>query len=324
MRADRLVSVLLLLQRRGKATVAEIAAELEVSPRTVRRDLESLAISGVPVYSQPGRGGGWSLLGGARTDLTGLRSDEAEALFLVAGPAASATPELKQALRKLVQALPEPLRASAEAAGDAVVIDPSQWSGHRREIDEPIHLRPLQQAVVSRHRLELTYDTPGRGRSTRTISPLGLIEKASVWYVVADTDAGHRLFRLSRIHDLSPTNETFVRPSEFDLDAAWREITDDLGDRWGTVSAVVAATPWTIPVLREVLSGRITNAEHRTDERYELMVAGPSIEALASTLAGFGSAIEVLEPSALRDRLGELGTELLTLYQCTPLQGAQD
>src|ERR671918_769446 len=107
MRADRLVAALLVLQARGRVTAAELAEELEVSERTARRDLEALAMAGVPVYSQAGRGGGWSLIGGARTDLSGLTASEARALFLLAGPSSEATPKVKAALRKLVRALPE-------------------------------------------------------------------------------------------------------------------------------------------------------------------------------------------------------------------------
>src|SRR3954451_8824350 len=114
MRADRLVAPLLLLQTRKRLTAAEVAAELEVSERTARRDLEALSAAGIPVYALPGRGGGWELVGGGRTGLSGLTADEARTLFTVAGPAAAATPELKSALRKLVRALPEPFRESAQ------------------------------------------------------------------------------------------------------------------------------------------------------------------------------------------------------------------
>ncbi len=126
MRADRIVALLLLLQRRGRVTAAEVAEELEVSERTARRDLDALAMAGVPVYSRQGRNGGWELLGGARTDLSGLTADEARALFLVAGPS-SATPEVRAALRKLVQALPETFRDEAEAASAAVIVDNGRW-----------------------------------------------------------------------------------------------------------------------------------------------------------------------------------------------------
>ena len=127
MRADRLVATLLILQARGRVTAAELAEELEVSLKTARRDLEALAIAGLPVYSQPGKGGGWQLLGGARTDLSGLTAAEARTLFLVAGPSSSLPPEGKAALRKLVRALPETFRAEAEAAQAAVVLDPTRW-----------------------------------------------------------------------------------------------------------------------------------------------------------------------------------------------------
>lgn len=127
MRADRLLATLLMLQSRGQVTAAEVAAELEVSERTARRDLEALGMAGVPVYSRQGRNGGWQLLGGARTDLSGLTAPEARALFLVAGPASAATPQVKAALRKLLRALPETFRDDAEAASSAVIVDHAAW-----------------------------------------------------------------------------------------------------------------------------------------------------------------------------------------------------
>ena len=133
MRADRLIAILLLLQQRERITASEVARELEVSERTARRDLEALSSAGVPVYAMPGRGGGWRLLGGARTDLSGLTAGEARALFLVAGPASTATPTVKAALRKLLRALPEPFREQAEAAATALVVDPRQWGSGQPE-----------------------------------------------------------------------------------------------------------------------------------------------------------------------------------------------
>src|SRR3978361_1035348 len=127
MRADRLVAILLMLQTRGQVTAAEVAVELEVSERTARRDLAVLSVAGLPIYSRQGRNGGWQLLGGGTTDLSGLNAAEARALFLWGGPSSSATPQVKAALRKLVRALPEPFRLDAEAASGAVVIDPTAW-----------------------------------------------------------------------------------------------------------------------------------------------------------------------------------------------------
>src|SRR5580700_1191522 len=154
MRADRLVATLLVLQARGRVTAGALAQELEISERTARRDLEALAMAGVPVYSQAGRGGGWSLVGGATTDLSGLTGAEVRTLFLIAGPSA-ATPEVKAALRKLVRALPETFRAEAQAAASAVVIDPSGWDHHRPA--PPPHLEALQKAVIDGVQVRLSY-----------------------------------------------------------------------------------------------------------------------------------------------------------------------
>ena len=155
MRADRLVASLLLMQSRGRVTAAEVAAELGISVATARRDLEALSAAGVPVYPQPGRGGGWQLVGGARTDLSGLTAAEAQALFLLAGPAASTAPEVKSALRKLVRALPSTFRADAEAAADAVLIDSARWGESNKE--PPALVRELQTAVVRRRKVRLSY-----------------------------------------------------------------------------------------------------------------------------------------------------------------------
>ena len=197
MRADRLVATLLVLQAKGRVTAAELADELEVSVEDARRDLEALAIAGIPVYSQPGKGGGWSLLGGARTDLSGLTAAEARTLFMIAGPSSTATPEAKAALRKLVQALPETFRADAEAAASAIVLDPAGWGG--TATPDPHHLDVLQQAVIDGVQVRLAYADRTRSETERTVHPLGLVEKGSVWYLVADTDAGLRTFRVSRV-----------------------------------------------------------------------------------------------------------------------------
>src|SRR5262245_6190688 len=162
MRADRLVAALLLMQSRGRVTAAELAGELEVSVATARRDLEALATAGIPVYPQPGRGGGWSLVGGARTDLSGLSATEARALFLLLGPAAAVSDEVRAALRKLVRALPQTFRAEAEAAASATLIDPTRWGERDRRRPEMVDL--LQAAVIRRRRVRLIYTSGARER----------------------------------------------------------------------------------------------------------------------------------------------------------------
>ena len=186
MRADRLVATLLLMQARGQVTAAELAGELEVSVATARRDLEALSAAGIPVYPQPGRGGGWSLVGGARTDLSGLSATEAQALFLLVGPAAAVSDEAKAALRKLVRALPQTFRADAEAAASATLIDPARWGERDRRRPELVDV--LQAAVVRRRKVRLTYRGRARERTERLIDPWGLVDKDEIWYLIAGTE----------------------------------------------------------------------------------------------------------------------------------------
>ena len=198
MRADRLIAALLLMQSRGRVTAAELATELEVSVATARRDLEALSAAGIPVYPQPGRGGGWSLAGGARTDLSGLSATEAQALFLLVGPAAAVSDEAKAALRKLVRALPQAFRADAEAAASATVIDPTRWG--ERDRTRPEVLDKLRAAVIRQRKVRLTYTNSAGVRSERLIDPWGLVDKDEIWYLIAGTEQGQRTFRVDRIH----------------------------------------------------------------------------------------------------------------------------
>ena len=210
-RADRLVAILLLLQQREQVTASEVAVELEVSERTARRDLEALATAGVPVYSMQGRGGGWRLLGGARTDLSGLTASEARALFLVAGPASTATPAVKAALRKLVRALPEPFREQAEAAATSVVVDPRRWGSSQLEPRPPRFLDELQDAVIRGVQVRLGYVDRNGAETERTVHPLGIVAKGPTWYLVSHTEAGRRTFRIDRVSSVAFTGRP--RPS---------------------------------------------------------------------------------------------------------------
>ncbi len=237
MRADRLVAVLLLLQRRGQVTTAEVAEELEVSERTARRDLQALGMAGLPIYSRQGRNGGWRLAGGGRTDLSGLSAAEARALFLVAGPSSSATPEVRSALRKLVRALPEPFRTDAEAAATAVVIDPTGWDRPVAPRPTPEHLEAVQRAVIKGEQISLGYVASDRVRTTRLVDPLGLAAKGSAWYLVAGTDAGLRTFRVDRIASVTSTGQAVARPEGFDLAEAWRLISAEVDERRTPVRA---------------------------------------------------------------------------------------
>ena len=237
MRADRLVAALLFLQHRGRVTAADLAEELEVSVATARRDLEALSAAGIPVYPQPGRGGGWALVGGARTDLSGLSAAETQALFLLVGPAATVSGEARTALRKLVRALPQTFRAEAEAAASATMSDRASWSGLDRPRPGVVDL--LQVAVVRRRKVRLTYTNAQRERSVRLVDPWGLVDKDEIWYLIGGTERGQRTFRVDRVVEAQLTDEPAQRPDDFALDRAWQEIVGEVERKrsrtWATV-----------------------------------------------------------------------------------------
>jgi predicted DNA-binding transcriptional regulator YafY len=311
-RADRLVATLLVLQARGRVTAAELADELEVSVKTARRDLEALSMAGIPVYSQPGRNGGWELIGGARTDLSGLNADEARTLFLLAGPSAAVTPEAKTALRKLVQALPETFRTAAEAAASAVVLDPARWGGSAPQL--PRHLDVLRRAVVDGVQVRLGYLDRSGIESERMIHPLGLVEKASIWYLVAGTDRGQRTFRLSRIRSVAVTDEPAVRPPDFDLAAAWEAIVTTVEERRASTTAVVRVGRAGLFGLRASFATHCHVVAEPDDDHVDVEVGAPSAERIARTLAGWGDMAEVLHPPEVRAELARLGAELVRAY----------
>ena len=312
MRADRLVAELLILQSRGRVTAAELAEELEISERTARRDLEALAMAGIPVYSQAGRGGGWSLIGGARTDLSGLTAAEARTLFLVAGPSAAATPQVKAALRKLVRALPEPFRADAEAAASAIVLDPSSWD--RGDVPTPVFLEDLQRAVVDGVQVRLAYVDRERRETERVVHPLGLVAKASVWYLVAGTEAGLRTFRVSRVRGVARTGDPIERPDGFDLAETWEGIKESLEIGRTPLLVTVLVDEHAVPWVRGMFGRRATIGEPRHDGRTEATLRSWSAEAAASELAALGGHVEVTSPEEVRAHLGSLGDRLVATY----------
>lgn len=312
MRADRLVATLLLMQSRGRVTAAELADELEISVATARRDLEALSAAGIPVYPQPGRNGGWQLLGGARTDLSGLTASEAQALFLLAGPAAALAPEAKSALRKLVRALPQTFRADAEAAAGAVVIDAARWGEHTKQRPPMVEL--LQNAVVRRRKVRLSYTGRTSESSERFVSPWGLIDKDDTWYLIAGTDKGQRTFRVERITDAEPTDdEADSPPKGFDLATEWERIVEEMERHRSQTSATVVIPDRWVDILQDHF-GRHADVQGRAGEgTTRVTVTAPTPRDIARNLAGWGSMIDVETPS-VRAELARIGSELVARF----------
>ena len=305
------MAVLLLMQARGRVTAAQVAEELEISVATARRDLEALSTAGIPVYPQAGRNGGWQLVGGARTDLSGLTATEAQALFLLVGPAASIAPDAKAALRKLVRALPDTFREHAQAAAEAVVIDPARWGEHVKE--RPELVRRLQDAVVRRLRVRLLYQGRGREESERLVDPLGLVDKDDIWYLIAQTGKGQRTFRVERVVSAELTEDSFERPADFDLSAAWSEIVDRMEERRSGLTATVLMDERFVWVMQDRL-GRNCEVDGLEGDQVRLRITAPTPLMIAQHLAGWGGSIDVVDPPSVQAELARLGRELADRY----------
>ena len=312
MRADRLVATLLMMQARGRVTAAMLADELEISVATARRDLEALSAAGIPVYPQPGRGGGWQLLGGARTDLSGLSSTEAQALFLLLGPAASLAPEAKSALRKLVRALPETFRADAEAAATAVVVDHSAWSELSHE--KPAIVAELEAAVIRRRGVDFDYVNRAGDATRQSVDPLGLVDKNATWYLIAGTASGRRSFRVERMSSLAITDRVADHPADFDVTAAWNDVVEVVEQARSQTAATVLVDAGFVHVLRGQFGRYVDELGIEPDGRARVRVAAPVPLMIAQHLAGWGAGVEVLEPDAVKVELARIARELRALY----------
>lgn len=309
MRADRLVAVLLTLQARGRVTAAQLADELEVSVATARRDLEALSTAGIPVYPQAGRGGGWQLLGGARTDLSGLSAGEARALFLLVGPAASVDPEAKAALRKLVRALPETFRTNAEAAAEAVVIDAGEWG--RPAAARPELLPVLESAIVDRVRLRIDYAAWNREPVERIVDPWGLVQKQEHWYLLGAVDGAERTYRVDRMRDAVRTGEAADRPDGLDLTEVWERVTAAVDRQRAGASATIIVDAGIVPLLQTQFGQRAVEEAELDPGRSRVRVTAPTATMIARGLAGWAEYFEVVEPESLRHELRRLGETLL-------------
>ncbi|MFF3208259.1 helix-turn-helix transcriptional regulator [Streptomyces sp. NPDC002962] len=320
MKSSRLVSILLLLQTRGRMTAAQLAEELEVSVRTVYRDVEALGAAGVPLYGDAGHAGGYRLLDGYRTRLTGLTADEAEALFLagVPGPAAQLGlgPVLAAAQLKVRAALPSELRAHADRISGRFHLDAPGWYTDT-EADETPYLAAVADAVWNNRILHTVYRRWREPTDVeRRLEPYGLVLKAGRWYVVAGP--GPRTFRVDQILELTASDEVFTRPDDFDLAAHWTAYQRGFHERlYGDgAEAVVRLAPG-VTLARAVRLDGPAGADGWTVARVPI----ESVEHAHAAFLRLGAGIEVLQPPELRGRIARTVTELAAVYGNSPAGG---
>ena len=311
MRASRLLSLLLLLQNRGRLTAAQLAAELEVSERTVYRDVESLSAAGIPVYAERGAGGGYRLVDGYRTRLTGLSGGEADSVFLATVPQAAAElglgAEMAAAHRKILAALPEGVRERAQRVRDRFHLDAPAWF---REPDRVPHLAAIASAVWEQRVVEVRYRRWRSEPVDRVLAPLGVVLKSGLWYFVAlphpaAPGCEPRTFRAARVDELTDTGERFTRPDGFDLAAYWERWSREFEASRYTGTARVLLTPRGRDLLRvllpPVLHGALEAAEPQPDGRLCAHVPFESVEQAVAQFIQCGPDAEVVEPVELRE-----------------------
>lgn len=320
MRADRLLSIMLLLQIYRRLTAGELARRLEVSERTIHRDMEALSAAGVPVVAERGAGGGWALAGGYRTNLTGLNEAEVRTLFAATPARLLADLDLDKASEaarvKLLAALPEWARAGAEYARQRIHVDAGGWGGAGEAVP---HLRAIQEAVWQGRKLHLAYPREGGGGATaeRLVDPLGLVAKGGVWYLVASSGGEVRSYRVSRVASARASDEPCARPAGFDLAAYWA----------ASVARFRAEVPRfdaTFRAHRSVLhllpyAGRFSRVES-AGEPDAAGWAGVRMrfqfeEDACGFALGFGTRVELVEPAYLREKLSRMAREVAALYE---------
>lgn len=331
MRASRLLSLLLLLHTRGQQSAQQLADELEVSARTIHRDIEALATAGIPVYAARGRAGGFALLEGYRTKLTGLNPEEAQALFLAGLPGPAADLGLGQVLAatqlKLLAALPPELRERAARIRDRFHLDAPGWL---RDTEEPPHLAGVAAAVWAQRRVAVRYQRSDRSVVERLLEPLGLVLKAGAWYVVATAaDArgtGPRTYRVARVLGLAETGETFERPDAFDLKQHWSDYQRDYEARIFRDTATIRLSPAGRQLLFLIGSaaaraGHAAMTEPDADGWAETVVPIESVHHGHRALLQLGAEVEVLAPAALREQMRASVQAMVVRYRGGPPEG---
>ncbi len=319
MRADRLLSLMMLLQNRRQMTAEELADELEVSKRTIYRDIDALSISGVPVYANGGPGGGYALLDSYRTTLTGLNENEIRALFMltIPGPISDlgVSQQLKAAILKLTSSFADDHHEHANYLRQRLHLDAASWF----QADEPVpHLKTVQEAVWQDRQLVLSYRRRNGVVSERTISPYGLVAKASIWYLVAATEQGTRVYRVSRIEAVQITQTHFTRPQDFDLAECWVAWVTSYKTSLPKYPVTLRIGPDLVPVLPYILGNDVRALVEQAQPDSEgwriVDYTFERIEEAQTYVLGMGASVDVIAPEELRVSVLEIATDVVAHY----------
>jgi predicted DNA-binding transcriptional regulator YafY len=315
--------MLMLLQSRGRLTAASLADELEVSERTIYRDLTALSTAGIPVYCERGPGGGISLIEEYQTRLTGLTPNEVRALFMLNIPSPllqlGVGLDLRSAMRKLSASLPESRRLEEDLARERIHLDSSWWFQDDGSLP---YLSDLKEAIWKNHKVHIKFHSFYDRRIDQVVNPYGLVAKANVWHLVYAWEGIPRVVRISKIKELELLNEVFIRPAGFNLAAFWEDWCREFESQPPLIAEVRISTEM-IPQLRYALGDRfpLPNVDlSDSDEEgfINLELQFESLPAARTTLLGMGRAVEVLKPEALRKSVADFAQQVIDLYRTDP------
>ncbi|MBP1990651.1 helix-turn-helix transcriptional regulator [Paenibacillus eucommiae] len=345
MRADRLLSILLLLQNHGRLSSRQLAEKLEVSERTIHRDMEALSASGIPVYAERGSNGGWALTEGYRTDLTGMKAGEIQALLLIRSSSLLSDlgmgADFEAAFQKLLAASPATVQKDAEYVRQRLHVDGAGW--HQSNESLP-HLAAVQEAVWEQRKLSIHYKRDG-AVVQRIVHPLGLVAKRSVWYLVAAVygkireigeiaESGEiakiegivgvveiegieemRTYRISRLLDAQMLEETFTPPADFDLAQYWGQSTEQFKSKLPRYPAHLRLSEKLLPRIAQERYIRVLHTYPAENGLIEAEVEFHTLESACEMLLGFGPLAEALAPAELRDRVISEARAIMALYR---------
>lgn len=315
MRADRLISIVLLLQNRGRMTSRELSEKLEVSERTIHRDMEALSSAGIPIMADRGVNGGWALSEGYKTTLTGMKSEEMLSLLLahpsgVLGDLGMHS-VFEAAYQKLIAAFPAAFRKEAEVVRQRIHIDGAGWNQSTEQVP---FLPIIQEAVWEERRLIIHY-LREQELVERIVNPLGLVAKSSIWYLVASAPDGLRTYRISRLQYVRKQEEFFERLDSFDLAAYWEQSTSLFKSQLPVYPARVRIKEQQLSRLSAQWYVKLLHANQAINGFVEADMEFQTLESASELILRFGSAIEVLEPVELRDKVWSEAQAILSLYE---------
>lgn len=318
MRADRLISILLLLQHKGKLTTRELAQELEVTERTIHRDMESLSAAGIPVVADRGKAGGWRLLKQYRTNLTGLKADEIKSLLI--SPSfqlltdLGLTKDWHEARQKILASIPNSFQKSADDIWNRIHVDTSTW---RQSIEKVESFKVLQQAIWEDRKLQLNYERADGESVERVVNPLGLVAKGSTWYLIALSNEQIRNYRASRIKSALLMSETFTRPNDFNLAQYWNSSTQEFIKTLPKYEVDVEVSPSIIPRIK--FTGRFVQIL-KIDPPKEngwtpIKLCFDTEQEAKEYLLGFSNQIKIIRPNTLKQDIYNLARAVIDFYE---------